>query len=96
MTRPPAFAGGLSLSIDLSASGDAVPGFGGGGGVCGPGLRPQRRPISALYESASSRAMAGRNCMENMTAVVVTARASATGSAKNTAKTLSAKNWGRI
>ena len=48
------------------------------------------------YVSASSRSMAGRNCRENMTAVVVTARASATGSARNTAKTLSAKKWGRI
>ena len=46
--------------------------------------------------SLSSSAMVRLNWMEKMVAVVHTARKSATGSARNTAKTLSAKKWGRI
>ena len=47
-------------------------------------------------EGRSSSAMLRLNCRANMTAVVVTASTSATGSARNTAKTLLAKKWGRI
>ena len=44
----------------------------------------------------SSAAMLLRNRKKNMVAVVHTASTSATGSARNTAKDLSAKKWGRI
>ena len=53
-------------------------------------------PALVFYVCRSSSAMLFLNWTANMPAVVHTARRSATGSAKNTANTLSAKKWGRI
>ena len=53
-------------------------------------------PVYGNVQGASSSAMLRRNCVANMVAVVATARKSATGSARKTAKALSAKKFGRM
>lgn len=57
---------------------------------------PSGRGLYAAPPGCSSSLMDRLNCTANMVAVVQTARVSATGSARNTAKTLSAKKLGRI